>query len=93
LGRWWRKHKLKVTIAASIALAYTSPLFEPWPPSLFPAAGYALFAWICMRYSRAKGYTVLPGLLASFFFPVLICYPVPLGFFLLMLMGGSKKKT
>lgn len=89
VGRWWRKHKLKAGIAASMAIVYTSELWGPSSGQALTFAGYVIFAWTCMSYSRARGYTVLPGLAVSLLFPILMCFPVV--FFLML--GGPKKKT
>jgi hypothetical protein len=89
VGRWWRKHKLKLGITAGLALSYTSALWEPLPGQALMYAGYALFAWACMSYTKSRGYTVLPGLLASFLFPLLACFPL---MFVFLIWDGPKRK-
>ena len=89
VGSWLRKHKVKVGIATAMALFYTSALWKPLPDQVLTLAGYTVFAWTCMSFSRARGYTVLPGLLASLLFPLLACFPLVFVF----MLGGTKKKT
>ncbi|MFY0564329.1 hypothetical protein ACN28E_10810 [Archangium lansingense] len=90
LRNWWQDHNHQVAIAASMALFYVGAYTGPGPENASPLmpAGFALFAWTCMRYSKAKGHSVLPGLLASLLFPLFVCFPlVPL-----FLVFGSKSK-
>ncbi|WP_375770843.1 hypothetical protein NR798_08080 [Archangium gephyra] len=84
----WRKHKVKMGIAASLALVYTGAFWGHEMDKVLMYAGYALFAWACMSFSKARGYTVLPGLLLSALFPMLMCFPLVFVF----MLGGSKKE-
>ncbi|HZI08567.1 MAG TPA: hypothetical protein VEZ71_31410, partial [Archangium sp.] len=86
---WWRKHKVKVGIAAGMALVYTALLWgNGTDQKLMYYAGHAVFALACMRYSKARGYSVLPGLMVPFVFQPFICFPVVFVF----AFGGLKEK-
>jgi hypothetical protein len=86
---WWRKHQVKVGIAAGLALAYTG-IFSGngTDQKLLYYAGRAVFALACMRYSKARGYSVLPGLLVPLVFQLFICFPVAFVF----VFGGLKEE-
>jgi len=86
---WWRKHQVKVGIAAGMALVYTALLGgNGTDQKLMYYAGHAVFALACMRYSKARGYSVLPGLMVPFVFQPFICFPVVFVF----AFGGLKEK-
>ncbi|MFY0525696.1 hypothetical protein ACN28I_21995 [Archangium gephyra] len=86
--RWWRKHKVRVGIAAGLALYYMSFMGVGIDKPL-GYAGWALFAWACMSFSKDKGYSVLPGLLVSIFFPLFACFP----WVLLFVLGSPKEES
>ena len=76
-------------IAAGMALAYTAILEgNGTDRPLMYYAGHAVFALACMRYSKARGYSVLPGLLVPLVFQLFICFPVALVF----MFGGLNEE-
>lgn len=68
---WWQKHpREKLGIAVGLALYYTSGMLPAWSSLVLMLTGHVLYSWACMRFSKAKGYPALLGLVLS-----IVCTP------------------